>query len=224
MAYVWRSAAVREAERDVSIHALVAVQMDAAARLTCDVVRREVFGQLRISELQIQVSLLRPATFLLRFDVPVQRNAVLSRDVLAIGHSRLHLMPWTRHFGASASKLFYHVRVCIEGVPPHAEQIEAVSQLFDRRTFIECIDFEKEMEDERACFCVWVRMGDLDTIPRDGMLQVEEPLGYAHEAVDGFADLGGQHGPALLLSYRVILHIDRVADYNSPPSSSHRKL
>ena len=38
-------------------------------------------------------------------------------------------------------------------MPSHAEQMEAVSQLFDGNTFVESIDLDKEKEDERACFC-----------------------------------------------------------------------
>jgi len=203
----------------------VAVQMDGAARLDCGAVLRGAADLLRIPEHSLQVSKLRFATFLVRFEAQAQRNAALGREVLVVGRTRLHLMPWTRQFGASACRLFYRVRVCIEGVPPHAEQMEVVSQLFDRRTFVECVDHEKASEDERACFCIWVRTGDPDAIPRDGTLQLEEPPEFAEEVLGGFGDpaaLGGQDGPARLLDYKVFLHVDRVLDYSSPPTSSYQ--
>jgi hypothetical protein len=121
VACVRRSAAVREAERDIMIHAMVAVQMDGAARLDCGTVLRGAADLLRIPEHSLQVSKLRSATFLVCFEAQAQRNTALGREVLVVGRTRLHLMPWTRQFGASACRLFYRVRVCIEGVPPHAE-------------------------------------------------------------------------------------------------------
>jgi len=221
VACVRRSPAMREAERDFMIHTLVAVQMDASARLSCEAVKQGASNQLRLPEHLLQVSKLRPATYLLRFETRQQRNAALGRELLVFGRSRLHLMPWTRQFGASASNMFYRARVCIEGVPPHAEQIEVVRQLFDRRTFVQSVDHEKATEDEKACFCVWVACGDPDSIPRDGTLQVEELPEFAAEVFGEQSGSAAHVGAAQLLNYRVFLHVDRVVDYTTPPRSSY---
>ncbi|KAG2637156.1 hypothetical protein PVAP13_2NG502806, partial [Panicum virgatum] len=222
VACVRRSAAMRETERDIMIHSLVVVQMDASARPTCDEVLRGASFQLRIPVHLLRVSKLRPAMFLLRFEAQAQRNAALGQEALVFGRSRLHLMPWTRQFGATTSKLFYRIRVCIEGVPSHAEHAEAVSQLFDGNTFVESIDHEKLSEDERACFCVWIRTGDPDTIPRTGTIRMEEPSQLSEEFCSGLGDEAEQDGPALMLNYKVIIHVDRVVDYTALPSSPYR--
>ena len=52
------------------------------------------------------------------------------------------------------SKLPYRVRVCIEGIPAHATNLETVSKLFSAKTVIDRIDTEKLKEEERACVCV----------------------------------------------------------------------
>jgi len=72
------------------------------------------------------------------------------------GRTRLHIMPWSRQFGASDSKLMYRVRVCIEGVPAHATQEEIVAKLLPPFVFIEKFDYELVTEDEKACMCLWV--------------------------------------------------------------------
>lgn len=152
-----RTDAIRDAEREVQLHSLVGAQLDGRVRLTCEQVRRDVLRQLHIPEHMMSMNKMKEATFLLRFECPELRNAALSRGLLTVGSTRLHIMPWTRQTGAvSRSKLQYRVRVCIEGIPAHAETVETVVQLFRAPTVIEAVDLEKSTEDERACMCLWI--------------------------------------------------------------------
>jgi len=109
-----RTIAIREAERDMTLHALLAVQMDARVPLSCETVRRDALHQLRIPACGLLVTKVREASFLLRFERPEQRNAALRGGPLMAGHTKLHVMPWSRQYRASGSKLKYRVRVCIE--------------------------------------------------------------------------------------------------------------
>lgn len=125
----------------------------------------------------------------------------------------------------SASKLQYRVRVCIEGIPAHAENVET-SQLFQAPTFIETADMEKTTEDERACMCVWVWTTDPDSIAIEGLLSLEEPVEFTEEQHnDFFTRLGNMelpevhNGPAGMLDYEIFLHVDRVVDYTPPTPS-----
>ena len=103
-----RTEAVREAERELSLHSLVGVLLDARVRITCEQVRRDVLRQLRIPDHLLAVSKLRDATFLLQFERPELRNAALGRGMLSTGLTKLHFLPWTRQYAAtSASKLHY---------------------------------------------------------------------------------------------------------------------
>ena len=65
---------LRVAEREVAINGLVAVQLDARVRLTCEAVRRDVLHQLHIPEHELMVTRLKPAWFLLRFESPQRRS------------------------------------------------------------------------------------------------------------------------------------------------------
>ncbi|KAG2585876.1 hypothetical protein PVAP13_5NG014360, partial [Panicum virgatum] len=209
-----RTGAIREAERDVQLHSLVGVLLDARARLTCEQVHREVFHQLRIPGFAVAVSKLKDATFLLRFEQPAQRNAALGRRHLSVGNTSLHLMPWTRQFGVAAtSKLKYRVRVCIEGVPAHAADIDTISKLFSAETVVDRIDTEKRREEERACVCVWITTLDPDAIAMEGTLKLEEPVEFSEEEYHEFMvqmgdpDMGlpeVRPGIATLLDYEVL--------------------
>ncbi|RLN38860.1 hypothetical protein C2845_PM01G27360 [Panicum miliaceum] len=215
-----RTAAIREAERDVMLHTLLGVQLDARVALNCDVIGRDALQQLRIPEYALSVSKVKAATFLLRFERPEQRNAALGRGLLAVGRTQLHVMPWTRQFGAASSKLKYRVRVCIEGVPAHAAQVEPITKLFPSSTFVEKIDSGMNTEDERACVCVWVWTPNPDEIAKEGVLWLEEPFEFTGEYMELPKLRNEEVG---MLDYKVILHIDRLVDYTPPARSSSWK-
>ncbi|KAG2593167.1 hypothetical protein PVAP13_5NG109742 [Panicum virgatum] len=198
--------------------------MDARVPLDCEMVRRDALQQLRIPEHSGTVSKLREATFLLRFDRPELRNAALRRGPLMAGRTRLHIMPWSRQFGASDNKLMYRVRVCIEGVPAHATQEEIVAKLLPPSVFIEKFDYELVTEDEKACMCLWVWAVDPDAIAKEGLLKLEEPVEFSEEHHnDFFTRSGNMELPvvraeaARMLDYPVLIHLDRIVDYCTPP-------
>ncbi|KAG2608099.1 hypothetical protein PVAP13_4NG286300 [Panicum virgatum] len=209
-----RTIAIREAERDMTLHALLAVQMDARVPLSCETVRRDALHQLRIPACGLLVTKVREASFLLRFERPEQRNAALRGGPLMAGHTKLHVMPWSRQYRASGSKLKYRVRVCTEGVPAHAAQVETVVQLFPSSSFIGKIDTEVETEDEKACLCIWVWAVDPDAIAKEGVLRMEEPVEFSEEELSEL-----RNEAARMLDYKVLLHLDRVVDYTSSQSS-----
>ena len=198
-----RTEAVREAERELSLHSLVGVLLDARVRITCEQVRRDVLRQLRIPDHLLAVSKLREATFLLQFERPELRNAALGRGMLSTGLTKLHFLPWTRQYAVtSASKLHYR----------HPLMLSSLTL--------------RETEDEKACLCVWVWIADPDSIAIGGVLSLEEPMEYIEEQHIEFSTRPGsielpvvQNGPAGLLDYEVLLHVDRVVDYTPPPPS-----
>jgi hypothetical protein len=91
-----RTRVIREVERDLELHSLIGVQLDARQWMTYDQVHWDVIRQLCIPGFVLRVTMMKPATFLLRFGQPVQRNAALGHRPISVGSTRLHLMPWTR--------------------------------------------------------------------------------------------------------------------------------
>ncbi|KAF8653172.1 hypothetical protein HU200_062621 [Digitaria exilis] len=216
-----RTSDVKEAEHELMLHALVAVQMDARARLSCDEVLRDALQQLRISSHVLRVSRTSSTSFILHFQSPDLRNTALQRGILAARRSALHLMPWNRHVGAADSlgRLFYRVRVCLEGVPEHAHFVESVMHMLPEQSFVEEIDYVREREDEKGCFILWIWCKDPDAIKVLGTLQIQEPEvmpdGCSNYNVHSQFPLQRAETVALL-NYEVLIHLDRVEDYNRP--------
>ncbi|CAL5018605.1 unnamed protein product [Urochloa decumbens] len=228
-ACVARTSEIKEAERDLQLHTLVAVQIDARVQLTCDAVLRGALQQLRIPQRALQVTRISTSIFLLRFQSPALRNAALSRRALDVGFTSLHLMPWGRQTGAGAAvtSLFYRARICFEGVPDHAHQIESVLRLLPARSFVEEIDYERKREDEKGCFILWIWCQDPDAISVLGKLQIQEPLMLPDEypSINDEEETGMRSEATILrseavtlLNYDILIHLDCVEDYHPAPS------
>ncbi|KAF8718507.1 hypothetical protein HU200_025278 [Digitaria exilis] len=223
-----RTQALRKAERDHELHALVAVQVDSHVPLRCDDVRRDAPRQLRIPpERATEVTRLATATFLLRFDSAELRNSALSMGGLYAGGTGLCLMAWTRRFNATAGSLKFRSRVCLKGVPPHARQPESVVQLLSAPSFIDEIDYNIEKEDERSTFNIWVWTDAPSDLAVSGTLQIEEPV---QPSDDYYLRLGNNELPPLrddvakTLDYNIIIHLDSVLDYTAPASPERQSF
>ncbi|CAN6312545.1 unnamed protein product [Urochloa humidicola] len=223
-----RTSEVREAEQDLLLHTLIAVQIDARDRLTCEGVRQDALQQLHIPQRALQVTRISSTSFLLRLQSPEMRNAVYSRRAIAVGRTSLHLMPWARQVGAAAavSNLFYRARVCFEGVPGHAHQVESVLHLLPPKSFVEGVDYERESEDEKGCFILWIWCQHPEAIAVLGTLHIEEPMvlpeEYHYITLDPPPPLVRSEA-VTLLKYDVIIHLDRVEDYHPPARSPSRR-
>lgn len=114
-------------ERDLMKSALLAVAADASAVPTCKQVEEAVRSKFGLGDSGLQVTLAAKATFLLRFGSQRKRcEALQAEGPLAVGRANLRFIPWSRCSGATAGKLLYRARVCLEGVPRHAWQIDEV--------------------------------------------------------------------------------------------------
>ncbi|CAN6289566.1 unnamed protein product [Urochloa humidicola] len=218
-----RSGEIREAERDLRLHSLIAVQMDARAHLSCEGVLRNALQQLRIPTHALRVSRLSTTAFLLNFESLEMRNAAHSCGELSSGPAALHLMPWGRQFSGTISHLFYRARVCLEGVPVHAQNAEAVMHLLPKQSFVEQIDYEKQTEDEKGCFILWIWCNDPEAVAVQGTLKIEEPLEFPREyfGAGGSSQLPVERIEAVpMMQYNVIIHLDRFEDYSTPSFNS----
>ncbi|CAO2035762.1 unnamed protein product [Urochloa humidicola] len=173
------------------------------------------------------------ASFLLRFDGQHQQDNAYRLGKFNVGPVRFQLLPWKRQVGARAElfKFYYHVRVCIEGVPPHARHPEAVATLFPRPSFVDDLNCDMEKAEEEECYRLWIWTSDPAAIATTGTLHVEEPVTLPQEGyADSLVELGMPMGAlrfesAKAMDYDVIIHIDRVMDYSpSPADTSYRSM
>ncbi|CAL4934038.1 unnamed protein product [Urochloa decumbens] len=226
-----RTEAIREEEQAMVDFALLAVQVDARVRLESERVRAEAVRQFHVPPYDLGVRRLSAASFLLHFDGQHQRDSARRLGALRVGPVRLQLLPWMRQVGARAelSQFFYHVRLCIEGVPVHARRPETIASLLPKPSFVDDLDCDVEKPEEEECYCLWIWTSVPAAIATAGMLQIEEPVvlpqaGYA----EGLMELGMPMGalriePAKTLDYDVLIHVDHVLDYSPQPLRSSQR-
>jgi hypothetical protein len=221
-----RSAAIADAEQRYSRYGVVAVAVGWCPDLELADVGCLFARQLRLHESQILVTMRAPGEYILLFDSIDTRNmAVQWQGALNVGPAAFMISAWTRFIGARAGKLCYKARVCIEGVPADAHQVDTIRGLFAASDIIDSIDTNINSKEESACCRVWVWMENVGKLARRGKLDLEEPLEVDSPLLH-FPELGidagapSRRGPLKTLSYDVILHLDRVLDYSSSPPSS----
>ncbi|CAO2203873.1 unnamed protein product [Urochloa humidicola] len=221
-AYAARTGEIREAERELRLRSLIAVQMDAHVRLSCEGVLRDALQQLRIPASALRVSRISTTSFLLTFESLEWRNMAHSRRRLLDGPAALHLMPWGRQVSAAVNHLYYRAQICLEGVPAHAHNVESVLHLLPAQSFVEGIDYTRETEDEKGCFILWIWCNDPEALAVQGTLKIEEPLELPEEFYGSYGSPQSsfvRSDVVIMLQYNVIIHLDRYEDY-SPPSNN----
>jgi hypothetical protein len=226
---------VRLAERDLDLFSLLAVPLNAHARLETAAFRAEAARLLRVPVFKLEVSRQAGSTFLLSFEDQHEWNSCLRMGFLEFGFFRFRLMPWTRQVSASVvSKLLFRVRLCIEGVPAHLRHESLLGSLFPPTAFIDEEVCEMEKLEEEECARMWLWTSDPDNIAITGTLLAEELTvlpeehyadGGAHMVEEGSTFGVRRLGPAGTLDFDVIIHVDRVVDYSPlPDSPSHKSM
>ncbi|CAN6194473.1 unnamed protein product [Urochloa humidicola] len=224
-----RSDEIRQADRDLEIFCLLAVQIDGHARFETEEVQRVAVQQLRVPVYEMGVSRLSDTAFLLRFDSREQKNNAKRLGFINIGHTKLSLLQWSRRISGSFSRFMYRARICIEGIPPHARNTEVVGKLLNDATFIDEFNCAKLKPKEEICVCLWAWTSDPDRLVKRATLQVAELVTLPEEGYAGFLEELGvptnalRSGAPSLLNYNILIHLDCVEDYNSPPTSPSRR-
>lgn len=130
----------------------------------------------RVHQDAVKVSQRALGEYLLIFDDPRARDdAIAIQGPLSIGRISFLLSAWTRFRRASPAKMLFNTRVCLEGVPEHAWDVESVHNLFDPSMLIDGLDPEVRSEEETGCLRLWVWMDDIQKLKTKGILQLEEP-------------------------------------------------
>ncbi|KAM0868001.1 hypothetical protein ACQ4PT_041632 [Festuca glaucescens] len=148
-----RTAAMAQDERDLTRLAVVAVVVGFNPDLELFEVNRAFALQFAVAEEALHVSVFAPGEFLLRFnEVEACNRAVSWQGALTMGSVSFMLSPWTRFRRGRVEKMFFKARVCLEGVPRHAWQLEAVRGLFGDTDIIDGVDTSECSEQDMACF------------------------------------------------------------------------
>lgn len=102
-------------------NAVIVVVIGNHAALTCSQVTAAFTESLNVSKNLLSVTQFHPEGFLVLFKEDGLRDRALSlRARSKIRGETIKTMPWTRLSHATLSMLQFKLRLCIEGVPPHA--------------------------------------------------------------------------------------------------------
>ncbi|KAM0919748.1 hypothetical protein ACQ4PT_007923 [Festuca glaucescens] len=213
-----RSATVANAETLLLRHAVVAV-------VELFEVKRGFALHFGIAEEAVRVMVHAQGEFLLRFmDPEVRKTALRIQGALRLGQVSFLLSPWSRLRRATASSLPFKARVCLEGVPDHAWDVESVKPLFGE-ALIDSVDELEFSEKDTACFRLWVWMENVDNLATSGVLKLEEPLEVEPPLIyfpefGVIADALTRTWPIKMVDHPVLIHLDKVIDHNGRPADS----
>jgi hypothetical protein len=164
-------------ENDSHTRGLIAITVcdDPWFHLTRYMVQEAAGRWLGVPRRAVGVDFFPPKGFLLLLPSPDLRGRAMAGDQgFSVGQARLHLMPWYRMAGAEAAKLPFKIRLCIEGIPPHARQATTVRQLLPRESLLEFINNDHRSDSEAHCCCVVIWARDPDAIAKEAVLRLEE--------------------------------------------------
>lgn len=132
---------------------LIAIGNDT--RPTCKTVARYLVEALCIEPDQVRVSIYHPEGYFAEFSMEHICTAALALQLgLRIGGTTLKVMPWTAMSHAKMETLHYKVRLCVEGIPPHAQNIDTVAGLLGPTVLVERLDTMRWAERDLAGYCV----------------------------------------------------------------------
>ncbi|XBI09106.1 hypothetical protein VPH35_136739 [Triticum aestivum] len=155
-------------------------------------------GCLGISEEHVSVHPYRPEDFLVVFASAEIRNRVTACPSVEFQGDRLHFRPWNRQSQAVHAVLGFKVRIVIEGIPPHAWERETAKELLGSSCEVDAIAPETSSRSDLSAFRLTAWTATPEEIPSLHWLAVPEP---------------GTEMPPPLLQYKVLIHVDAVADF-----------
>ncbi|XP_044403140.1 uncharacterized protein [Triticum aestivum] len=194
---VRRSQSMEDLERRLRF-AMVAYVGGARRRLSPQRVHEILEGKLDISADQASVHPYRPEDFLVVFASAEIRNRVAACPSVEFQGDRLLFRPWNRQSQAVHSVMGFKVWLVLEGIPPHAWDRATAEELLGSSCKVDVVASESTSRADLSSFKLSAWTADPDEIPTMRWLAVPEP---------------GTEAPPPLLQYKVLIHVDAVADF-----------
>ncbi|CAM0955630.1 unnamed protein product [Alopecurus aequalis] len=220
-----RSRGLEDMERRLRF-ALVAYIGGGRPEVSCEEVAVELFRAHGLSGNEVSVHRFLPEDFLLVFSSAEARNRVGAR--FDSGRFSLHLRPWIKQAQATQMTMRSKVDLVIEGIPPHAWDLEVVEEVLGTSCVVTALAPESRSRSDMSLFRLSAWTSQLEGIPTARMLAIPEPPLLDEEAPPSPArefsgeDLGSPPAPARgteelrLLKYKVLIHVERVEEESVP--------
>ncbi|XBI27075.1 hypothetical protein VPH35_051627 [Triticum aestivum] len=144
----------------------------------------------------------RPEDFLVVFARQEHRNLVAVKPFIEYQGIRLFFRQWNRQAQAVHSQLNYKVSLVLEGIPPHAWEREIAEDLLGTSCLVDMVAPESSSRRDLSAFKLTAWTAEPDSIPSLRWLAIPEPGLVAPLSLPP------------LLQYKVLIHLDSVADYS----------
>ncbi|CAO1948902.1 unnamed protein product [Urochloa humidicola] len=134
--YIDRSGAMA-AEEERLRFALLAVVTNASGEFDADDAHRALAAVQAVTGDAFTVTPFHPEHFLVICSTADTRNRFLAASPIPLGVTSLSLLPWTRLVHANSKTLLSKVTIEIDGIPPHAWDLDTASKLLAGYCWIE---------------------------------------------------------------------------------------
>ncbi|CAO2166971.1 unnamed protein product [Urochloa humidicola] len=222
--YVERSEAM-EAEETRLRFALLAVAGNASRDITTAEAARAIAVATGLQETDFVVKPSHPDNFLVECSSQSCRDRVLGASPIPLGSATLSLRQWTRLAHAEIDTMLAKINVEIDGIPPHAWDLDTASKLLAPNAWIESVDARTSSKEDLSTFKVSAWTRDPRALPMRKKLLIAEPEATVVHGDPDLQRIFGNLPPYLrqkrMLVYPIEFHLRTIAEFRPrSPSAS----
>lgn len=164
-----------------------------------------------------------PENFLVDCHSSATRDRILAATPLLFAGSFLTLMPWTRLAHADTAVMKFKVAIELEGIPPHAWAEDTAAKILAPSCWLHTINQATTTKADLSAYKVTAWTSDPRAIPKVVWLHIAENEVVQISTNSGFGNLPPYIRRKKVLSYRVLVHLKHVTDFEpndpTPPPS-----
>ncbi|CAO2199552.1 unnamed protein product [Urochloa humidicola] len=200
--------------------ALVVKAMSAPASTGPRQIEAVVLDELRLRKGDITVSRHQPEPFLIKFNRKEHAKQAASMSCLKHHNIVINVRPWRSLSVALGVALFFRVRLCLEGVPIHAWNMDLIERMVGRTCSLECIDTNLLHPDDTRTIDLWAWTANPSQIPKRLWLLFTSGARNPSVSISTTPPDRWQSG----IKYRVLMHLEWIYDYTGTTVDSHGVL
>jgi hypothetical protein len=182
------TSATRDMERELerlSSHAVVVWLSCDRPDISLDRVERAFCSRFRVRPVDITVSRSPPTDFLVTFAHRHHRDAAVAARDFPLGNLDFRIRPWQLITLGERHDLSFHVRLCLEGIPPHAWNESITKRAVARACVLDYVEDDclSSTKKDARCLNLWVWTENPSDIPKVIWLTITGSVMVIHEGV-----------------------------------------
>ncbi|CAO2034925.1 unnamed protein product [Urochloa humidicola] len=200
--------------------ALVVKEMSAPASTSAREIEAVVLDELCLRKGDVTVFRHQPEPFLIKFNRKEHAEEAASMSCLKHHGIVINVRPWRSLSVALGAALFFRVRLCLEGVPIHAWNVDLIERMVGRTCSLECIDTNLLQPDDTRTIDLWAWTASPSHIPKRLWLLFTSRARNPSVSISTTPPDRWQSGT----KYCVLLHLDWIYDYTGTTADPHGVL